>query len=380
MKLLYCIPALYESGGTERIVTEKINYLVENSDHFEVIIVTTEGINKIPFYKVSPKVKIIELNLNFLEDFQKPLPIKVRDTQKKLNKYKTELRRVIEQLKIDVCISTGGKELEFLYKLKCNCKKICELHFSKYYRKQFLKANNSGLLWTLIGNFRTWQLVKQTKTLDQLVVLTKKDKTEWRRTNSNVTQIYNFTHFSVHKEADLNNKIVIAVGRLELQKGFDYLIDAWEKVAEKNKDWILEIYGTGSQEKEIAKKIADNNLDSYVFLKGRTEEVQKKILESSIFALSSRYEGFPMVLLESLSCGVPIVSFDCETGPNEIIENNDCGILVENRNVEQLAESLLTLMNNAEQRKEKGKTAKNKIKNFSKEVIMKKWMLLFKNL
>ena len=121
-------------------------------------------------------------------------------------------------------------------------------------------------------------------------------------------------------------------------------------------------------------------MENQMILKGRTNQVQEKIIESSIFALSSKYEGFPMVLLESMACGVPLVSFDCETGPAEIIENNDCGILVENRNVLKLAEAILTLMDDKDLRKKKGEIAKIKSANFSKSKIMAQWMDLFAEL
>ena len=211
-------------------------------------------------------------------------------------------------------------------------------------------------------------------------MLTKKDESDWKKTHNNVKQIYNFSDFQSEYVALLDNKKVISVGRLTEQKGYNFLIEAWTIIKNKKPDWTLEIYGEGDLYNELFQQIKDSNLENHVFLKGRTNQVQEKIIESSIFALSSKYEGFPMVLLESMACGVPVVSFDCETGPAEIIENNDCGILVENRNVLKLAEALLTMMDDNELRKKRGEVAKVKSAIFSRRKIMDLWMDLFADL
>lgn len=379
MKILYCIPSLSESGGTERIVTQKINYLLGCNDAYDITVVTTEGIGRSSFYSLNPKTKIIELNINFLEEFNKPLHLKYFGTKNKLKDYKKKLTEIITEHQIDICVSTGAKELEFFSKLKVECKKICELHFSKNNRRLFLERKK-GIIWKILGNLRTADLIRQTKKLDRLVVLTKKDKMDWIDTNTNITQIYNFSDFQSSNVATLDIPKVISVGRLTNQKGYEYLIKAWSILEKKGINWTLEIYGEGELHSELTKQIEANNLKQKVFLKGQTNAVQEKILESSIFALSSRYEGFPMVLLESMACGVPLVSFDCETGPAEIIENDDCGILVENRNVEKLAEALIVMIGNTNLRKEKGRIAKIKFDQFSKEKIMKEWMDLFDSL
>lgn len=380
MKILYCIPSLSESGGTERIITQKINFLLECENQYDITIVTTEGVNKKPFYDLHPSAKVIELNIDFLEEFRKPLYSKYIGTKRKLKEYKKKLIQIINTQNIDICISTGAKELEFLSQIQVTCRKICELHFSKYNRELFLEGKNSGIMWKLLGKIRTYQLIKQTKGLDQLVVLTKKDESDWKKTHNNVKQIYNFSDFQSQNVALLENKKVISVGRLTEQKGYDFLIEAWAIIKNKKSDWTLEIYGEGDLYNELFQQIKDSQLENHVFLKGQTNQVQEKILESSIFALSSRYEGFPMVLLESMACGVPVVSFDCETGPAEIIEHNDCGILVENRNVLKLAGALLTMMDDKDLRKKRGEIAKIKSANFSKSKIINQWMDLFADL
>src|SRR5690606_22031800 len=204
------------------------------------------------------------------------------------------------------------------------------------------------------------------------------DLKQWRITNDNVVQIYNFSSLLSPKKALLNNKTLIAVGRLDAQKGFDILLDVWNKVNIQLVDrWILNIYGDGDEKEKLNAKIKNLKLSDSVFLKGVSNHISDEIAQSSIFVLSSRYEGFPMVLLESLSCGVPIVAFDCKTGPNEIIENNDCGYLVPLYEVDTMAEKILLLINNSADRKSKGEKSLEKSKLYSKKVIMNQWEKLF---
>ncbi|UOE41549.1 glycosyltransferase family 4 protein [Chryseobacterium suipulveris] len=378
MKLLYCIPTLETSGGTERIVVEKINYLIDNG--YEIIIITTEGKSRKSFFNLNAKATVIPLNINFNEVLNEILPLKLLKTKSKLRLYKQQLKQLIDRESIDIVISTGAKELEFLGKLDISAKKVCELHFSKNFRKQAYISRSANIFWNLIGELRTRELINQTKNLDKLVVLTKEDESEWKESNENITQIYNFSAFESEEVSNLNTKTVIAVGRLAEQKGFDLLIDAWSLVVAENNDWILRILGTGhleNQLKEQAKRLGI--FDSIVF-EGQTDFVAEKILQSAIFALSSRYEGFPLVLLESITCGVPIVSFDCKTGPSEIITANDCGILVQDGNIHEFAKSLIKVMNDEELRKKMGEKAKEKSRFFSKKFIMNQWTALFDEL
>ena len=377
--LLYLVPSLYNPGGMERILTEKINFLVETSN-YKVTVITTDQNNLPIYFKLSSKVNVIHLNLDFNAHFDKNVFEKYLVTKKILNKYKLYLEQYIQFNNIDICISLGGKELEFFYKLKVNCKKVCELHFSQGVRKQFLTSRSSSFIWKKIGDYRTQQLINQTKKLDKLVVLTKADERIWKKTHNNLVQIYNFSPIETDKLGLLNKKQVLAMGRLDAQKGFDLLIDTWEIVHKKNPDWILNIYGQGEWKEILEKKIKNKSLQKKIFLKGVTSNVEEVMLEHSIFVLSSRYEGFAMVLLESISCGVPIVSFDCKTGPSEIITDNDCGFLAKDQDIKHLANGINKLINNESLRTNMGKNAKEKSHSFSKEYIMSQWDTLFKEI
>lgn len=378
MNILYCVPALYNPGGMERILTEKVNYLAK-LEGFKLFVFTTDQDNRPLYFHLDHRINVHHSNLSFNQYFSTPFFTKYRETQKLLKHYQHQLESYIEENKIDIIISLGGKELEFLYKIRTASAKICELHFSIDIRKQFILSRGDSLLYKLIGNYRRWQMIRQTKKLDRLVVLTKEDEVKLKITHRNVTQIYNFSPLAPREKAPLDKKKIIAVGKLDPQKGFDLLIEASKFI--KNWDgWILEIYGQGPDEEQLRSKILSYELEKYIFLKGITQKVEEVYQSASFYVLSSRFEGFPMVLLEAISFGLPIVSFNCVTGPNEVIVNDDCGLLVEEGNTKKLGEAMQRMISGHEEREGKSERAFQKSKLFSKEEIMKQWLELFKKL
>jgi glycosyltransferase involved in cell wall biosynthesis len=178
----------------------------------------------------------------------------------------------------------------------------------------------------------------------------------------------------------LNNKNVIAVGRLSPQKGYDMLIDAWSKVCQIYPDWKLEIYGDGELKDVLSKKISDSWMDNCVKLCGVVSDIQDKYLESSIFVLSSLYEGLPMAMIEAMTCGLPIVAFDCEYGPRELVTNEYNGFLVEPQDVNSLADKIIQLIDNADLRTTFGGNSIQKSKELAVDKIMNEWIALFTKL
>ena len=375
MNILYCVPALYNPGGMERILTEKVNYLA-NLEGYNLFVFTTDQDNRPLYFKLDDRVTVHHSNLNFNQYFSCNFLEKYLGTKKLLRLYEQQLQAYIKKNNIDIIVSLGGKELEFLYKIKTTSAKICELHFSIDIRKQFILSRGTNPLFKLIGKYRAWEMIQQTKKLDQLVVLTKEDEEKLKLTHQNVTQIYNFSPLAPTVKAPLNQKKIVAVGKLDPQKGFDLLIEACRFI--KNWDgWILEIYGQGPDEEQLRSKISFYELEKHIFLKGITRKVEEVYHSASFYVLSSRFEGFPMVLLEAISFGLPIVSFDCATGPNEVIVNDDCGLLVEEGNTKKLGEAMQRMICSREEREEKSERAFQKSKFFSKDEIMKQWLELF---
>ncbi len=379
MKLLYCIPALYNAGGMERVLTEKVNYLISLAG-FEICIVTTDQNNKPLRFELDSRVKLIHLNIDFNSHLSYGLLKKYVLHHKKIDLYKTQLKEIIDIEKIDVCISLCGKEIEFLNNLDVKCKKIAEIHFAMNFRKQYLLARHKGWLWEVLGTIRTQQLKHSVKNLDKLVVLTSADKEQWELAVNNVIKIPNPNSLSNQSSAELNNKKVVSIGKLDPQKGYDMLIDAWYLLAKEYPDWELNIFGTGEQEDVLNEKIKNLDLLGKVNLRGTTTDVASQYLQSSLYVMSSRFEGLPLVLIEAISFGLPVVSFDCEYGPREIIKNDFNGFLVKPNDIITLAKKVKYLIENPEKRKMMGVNAKESSKKYEKEQIMKKWVLLLEGL
>ena len=222
------------------------------------------------------------------------------------------------------------------------------------------------------------QLIRQLRQLKRFIVLSHEDSREWTELD-NVEVIHNPLSFFPETTANGEQKQVIAVGRYVPQKGFDRLIPAWQIVARKHKDWILRIYGNGMRE-QLQQQIDSLGITSCCILEPTVSNIVDKYLESSIFVLSSRFEGFGMVIIEAMACGVPPVSFTCPCGPRDIIDDNKDGLLVEDGNIEQLAEKICYLIENEDIRKKMGKQARIDVERFKIEHIAKQWKNLFERL
>ena len=279
--------------------------------------------------------------------------------------------------KADICISLCGKEIDFLISLKDGSRKMAELHFSKKFRFQYMKSCNKSFLWKCIGRFRTKQLVRATKRLTTLVVLTQQDLHDWLRTNKNVICIPNPSPFKMDGHADWAAKRVIAAGALEGVKGYDFLIKIWRIVANRFPDWRLDIYGKGRLESDLRKQIYDADLADCVSLRGTTKDIAKEYLTSSVFVMTSRHEGLPMVLIEAMTCGLPLVSFDCECGPREIIQNGENGFLIPTFDIDGFADKLMRLMSDRQMREMMGIKGKDMSDRYAVEPIMQQWMNLY---
>ncbi|WP_377084303.1 glycosyltransferase [Riemerella anatipestifer] len=227
---------------------------------------------------------------------------------------------------------------------------------------------------------QTWLFQKILNKFDKIVVLTEEDEKAWSHYFDKVTNIPNPITIEPIT-ADTNAEKVLAVGRHTSQKGFDYLVEAWAIVAKKFPNWQLDIYGHGEQEEERKQQIKNLGLEKSINLYPPSKEINKVFSEHSIFVLSSRFEGFPLVLIEALASGLAPVSFECKNGPKQMLGDNKLKeFLVEPNNVEILAEKLSELMESEVLRKEMSEEALRVSKRYEISNIMKKWEELFNNL
>jgi glycosyltransferase involved in cell wall biosynthesis len=229
----------------------------------------------------------------------------------------------------------------------------------------------------LISNLWIGQFIRQIKRLDKFIVLSEEDKSYWKGID-NIIVINNPIKLIPSQYSSCKNKFAIAVGRYTDQKGFDLLIKIWKIVEKKHPDWYLNIYGSGN--KEIYEEIALNLKVKNISFNSPIDNIYEKYQKSSIFLLSSRYEGFALVLAEAMSCGLPVISFDCPCGPKDIINNGINGILVKTGDIIDFANQICNIIENENKRREMGEIARNIVSKFNENDIMRQWISLFNQL
>lgn len=357
----------------ERVLLNKVKYLVEKKG-WEIMIVTTDQHSRPPFYPFPDGIRMIDLGVNYSEDNDKNVFAKIFGYLRRRKLHKARLSEVLYREKADFVVSLYPSESSFIPSIKDGSKKILELHFCKFFRLQYMRGGLIGL----IDKFRTWQDERIVKKFDKFVVLTEEDKENWGELE-NIEVIPNASLAMFDKCSDLSAKRVIAVGRLDYQKGFDRLVRAWEIVWNTGKfcDWRLDIFGQGEWHEMLQGMIDEKGLTDCLKLNKPTNDIGKEYAESSLIVMTSNYEGFGMVLVEAMSCGVPAVAFDCQCGPRDIVRHGERGLVVKNGDIDGLAEAMMTLMKDDELRKRMGEEAKKVVETFSESKVMDKWVRLY---
>lgn len=377
MKLVYILGGNYDANGMSSIITKKINWYAENTD-WEITAVLTESPNGRDFYyPLNLKVKTINFDLNYDELDTIPKFKKVFHYRKKQKLYKKALSDFLISYCPDIVISAMRREINFLTEINDGSKKVGELHFCKKTYRIFNYPHIPHFICSIVTKYWQNQLVKKIKKLDAFVVLTEEDKQDWGDLK-NISVIPNFIGRIPEESSECNNKNVIAVGRYTWQKGFDLLLTAWKQIESQIEDWQLCIYGPG--ERNEYENLSNNLGLKRLKLYGTASDINDKFLSSSVFAFSSRYEGFGLVLIEAMSCGLPSVSFSCPCGPRDIITPNVDGFLIDNYDVRMLADKLLELMRNDQLRKKMGEKARENMSRFLEKKIMHTWVKLLKSL
>lgn len=380
MKIVFCINTIKNFGGMERVLTNRVNYLV-NKFGYKIWIITTEdesilNKNRTNFYKIDPNVKIINLDINYDNINFKNVDylIKFFLMRWKRWNHKLKLQNLIKKINPDVLVSLGDASRYVNYKIQFEGKKILENHFNK----EFFTGKNKGMKEKIKKILKGDLENKIIDKYDEFIVLTEEDKKQWG--NDKIKVINNPLSFYSEKVSNLENKKIISAGRLESQKGYDILIDVWKIVNEKYSDWTLEIYGEGNERKKLEEKIKNLNLEKTLILKGNTTNIKEKFVDSSIYVMSSRYEGFGLVLIEAEHCGLPLVSFKCHCGPSDIISHGKNGFLCEVNKVNEMADYIIKLIEDKNLRIKMGKKAREDSYKYLEENIMKQWKELYENI
>jgi len=373
-KICYCAPALYSAGGVERVVSVKASYFAEVY-HYDVTIIVTEGNGRDCFFPLSDKVKVINLNLCFEELWKVSFLKKIFLYLGKQFKYRRLLKKELMRIRPDITISVLRREINFINSIPDGSHKIGELHVNRSNYRNFT-SRDSNLVKRFFAHFWINDLLKHLRKLDRMVVLTEDAKADWPEL-SNIQLIPDPIPFKIDQVSPLSSKRVVSIGRYAYEKGNDLLLKAWAKVEKACQDWSLDIYGMGDQT-PYKKQMHELGIDeTRCHLHGSLTDVKDVYLASSVFTLPSRFEGFGLVIIEAMACGVPVVAFDCENGPRNIITNNQDGILVTPFDTDAYADGLLRLIRDDQFRSQLGRCAHNTSKRYFIEDIAMQWKGLF---
>lgn len=376
-KICYCTPALYSAGGVERVVTTKANYLAEQFG-YEVTIIVTEGNGDHSFFHLSKRVEVINLGLAFEDLWNKPFLNKLLLYSRKQRQYKRLLKRELLRIKPDITISTLRREINFINDIPDGSIKIGELHLSRSnYRG--IEERNSSFMKRIFSGWWKKDIISQLRKLDKFVVLTDYAVKDWPELN-NVQMIPDPLPIDGFCQNHSDIKRVISIGRYSNEKGYDLLLKIWSIVEKECSDWQLDIYGMGDPTPYV-KMMDDLSIDQRrCHLRSSLVDVESEYKKCSIFVHPSRSEGFGLVIVEAMSCSLPVVSFDCENGPRSIISDGDDGFLVPSFNIRFFADRILMLIRDENMRKQMGEKGRLKSKEYSIEKIALQWKSLFDDL
>jgi len=364
MKLLYITNGINEAGGLERVLAVKASYLTDILN-YEIHILTLNNSYQNPFYNFSTKINFhdIKVNGNLVKYF--------------LN-YKKGIQKVIKTIQpnvISVC-DDGLKGILFPIIFGKNIPVIYERHVSKQIE---IKNDNSSLFEKVKSRIIFKLMNIGGNRFDKFVVLTNGNLKEWEQLN-NLRVIPNPLPFNNNEKSFLTNKKVLVVGRQSYQKGYDSLLKVWKIVNQKQPGWQLEVYGKIDSSMNLNTKANELGISSSIKFIAPIKNIEEKYKEASLYLMTSRFEGFGMVLIEAMSYGVPCISFDCPHGPADIIKEGEDGFLIKNGNIEDFANKIIQLIENENLRKEIGSKAKVNVTRFLPEMVVKQWDELFKSL
>ena len=371
MKVLYVYEHLTLYGGVERIFIDKMNYLVNNYNEKVFLLTYNQGRHEMLF-QLDEKIEHTDLGIMTFLCYRYHGIRRLWDRYRRLILLKQKMKEFINNLNPDIIITTTIGPIKQLLKVKGGARLIIESHGGYNY---IMDIHNDSIINRFKYRLQKQRIVKA----DCLVSLTEGDANLWRTVHHHVVVIPNFIHLNeTGLYSTLENKQVIYVGRYFYQKAIPDLVEIWKLVIKRHPDWSLEMYGKGVYEDYLNNVI--NNSDYNIICHPPTSDIYSCYIRSSILILASYYESFGLVIGEAMTCGLPVVAFNCPFGPAELIENGKNGYLIENRDIEAFADKVCQLIENMELRKKMGQAGIASVRRYEPEIIMPKWIELFESM
>ena len=349
MHLVFLLYDIHFVGGVERVAANMANTFIGYGHRVTILSLSRPKTSN--FFNLDPRAEIIYFNFHFENGFN--LPQKIASVFKVYG-YLRKLDHPALVLGIGTTypslILAMQPKMEHIKTIGCqHCSYVSAKHIWKFLR---------GLVY---------------HRLSAVVTLTEQDVPKLKKLNPNCFVIPNSVSFFPEKTAELENKTILAIGRMDFDKGYDLLLDVFEKFTPSHPDWKLKIIGDGPTRGKITSRIEKSAYRERIEIHTSSDQIVDQYLEASVYVMTSRSEAFPMVLLEAQACGLPTLAFDCETGPAEIISHGQNGYLIRPYDTEEMSRRLTELCENTELRRSFGQNARLNAERFLPEKIYAKW-------
>jgi glycosyltransferase involved in cell wall biosynthesis len=370
MRILYVTDALAVWGGIERVLSDKMNYLVREYGYEIYVVTADQGAHSIPF-PLDERIHVKDLNIRFHQQYHFVGVKRILKYWELERLFTSRLKSYIMEIKPDVisCIRDGYASTVL------GMKGAFPVIFESHAMYRDVVFENS----TLLHRFITYWKRRKLRYLDQLVALTQGDADDWKRVCPNTCVIPNVVHLNESGSySRCESKKAIFAGRFDVQKDFGTMLEVWALVQQRHPEWVLNVYGNGELKPGFQKLVGERKLN--IVIHPAVPDIMEKYKESSMLLMSSLYEPFGLVLVEAMSCGLPVVAFNCPYGPADIVNDGSDGFLVEDRNVKAYADRVSQLIEDENLRQRMGKAAILSAQRYKSESIMPQWDRLFTHL
>lgn len=359
MIIVYLYQSITVLGGIERVLVDKMNSFVDKYGYDVYIITSDQGEHVVP-YSLDQRVHFLDLQINVHTQYRYHGWKRLKESLRLSQLYHYRLRKKLQEIRPDIIICTTSQDVFGLLSIKGNCHLVVESHVNFSHPDTWLHCIQNRINNYWIGK------------AEVVVTLTEGDAKNWRRVSRDVHVIPNVVHLNdTGRYSNCVNKRVIFVGRLVEQKGLPDLIKVWQIINQRYPDWQLDIFGEGQMD-----SIPDINL----MVHPPTPNIMDEYIKSSILLVTSVYEPFGLVILEAMSCGLPVIAFDCPYGPAEIITQGKDGFCINNRDVYAMANRVGQLIEDQNLRQGMGQSAIKSAYNYSADHIIPMWKALFESI
>ena len=365
MRILYTYRSLAVWGGIERVLIDKMNFLSTQLGHDVYMLTTCQGRHAIP-YALDTRVHIEDLGIQFHKQYQYKGLMRLIDVYLRTRLFEKRFEEKLHKIRPEIILCTTSDPVYSIAKVKGRIPLIVESHSIC---KRTLLAKG------FCQRFRTFLLCKGLQKSTCIVALTEGDAVEWLKIHPHVEVIPNIVHLNDGPLSSLSEKRVVFVGRFDYQKQPIEAIRIWEKVFPEHPDWHLDIYGEGEMETDLKEKAKELNMNIHIHKP--VVDIFDCYRHSCILISTSLFEPFGLVIPEAMSCGLPVIAYDCPYGPSSIITNGKNGFLINNNDVCTFANRINMLMDNNKLRVKIGHDAYLSSFRFSANNIMDKWISLF---